>query len=89
MEYASRAMHCQALQDDLAVFAAGGLTDVDRARVEAHCRGCWPCATEIEALSATVDALVFVVPDAIPGESLLERILDVVDADQVRGANAG
>jgi hypothetical protein len=72
MERASSAVDCQHLQDDLITFAAGGLTD--RARVEAHRRGCAPCTTEIEVLSAIVDTLALLVPDAIPPESLLDRV---------------
>jgi anti-sigma factor ChrR (cupin superfamily) len=81
MEIKSGAVSCQSLQDDLALFATGGLTDVDRARVEAHRQDCRDCATEIEVLSAIVDALAFSGPDAVPPESLFGRIMAVIDPE--------
>jgi anti-sigma factor RsiW len=87
MEHAASAIDCHLVQDDLVVFAAGGLTDIDRARVEAHRRGCAHCTTEIEVLSAIVDAFSLAVPDAIPPESLLRRIMTAVDPEYLQSAN--
>jgi hypothetical protein len=81
MEIKWGAVSCRSLRDELALFATGGLTDIDRARVEAHRRDCRYCAAEIEVLSATVDALAFSFPDVMAPESLFGRVMAVIDLE--------
>jgi len=64
---------CEAFQDDLAVLAMGGLTGHDRARTLAHLEGCPRCTARLEELSAAVDALTTLIPEATPPEGFAER----------------
>ncbi len=73
---------CAQRQDDLAALALGALTGHDRAQVLAHLEGCPQCASTLEELSATADALVDLIPEAEPPEGFSERTMALIRGEQ-------
>ena len=63
-----RTMRRVPVQDDLAALAIGALNGRDRSVVLGHLEGCARCAAELEELSAAVDALLTLIPEATPPE---------------------
>ena len=61
-----RARRCDDYQEDLAELALGVLTGRQRAATLAHVDSCDHCAEELEQLSRTADAVVYVAPEEEP-----------------------
>jgi anti-sigma factor RsiW len=61
-----RARRCDDYQEGLAELALGVLTGRDRAATLAHVDSCDHCAEELEQLSRTADAVVYVAPEEEP-----------------------
>jgi hypothetical protein len=79
---------CGVVRDDLAALATGTLTGRRRAEVLDHLEHCPSCAVELEQLSATVDALMTLIPEATPPEGFAERVTDRWDAEPRRAVSA-
>jgi hypothetical protein len=82
MEPTSNAAECDSFRDDLAMFAVGGPTDSERAKVLSHLEGCLQCAAERESLSVTVDALLTIlVQETIPPARISKRTMAMIRTD--------
>jgi anti-sigma factor RsiW len=66
MTEAPRSRRCDDYQQDLAELALGVLTGRQRAATLAHVDSCDHCAEELEQLSRTADAVVYVAPEEEP-----------------------
>jgi anti-sigma-K factor RskA len=63
-----------------ALYAVGALTELERARFEAHlAQGCAECEGEIAALQPAIDALADAVEPVDPGPELRQRVLALAD----------
>jgi hypothetical protein len=85
--WAGDAPTCEAVHDDLALFALGTLTGRDRAVVVDHLATCSDCRVELGSLTRVADALLALTPSQDPPAGFELRLLERVAGATPRRRN--
>jgi len=75
-------------REQASLYAAGALTDAERASFEAHASGCAECSADLRSFTATAGALALSVPQYDPPPTLRARVLAPIQEVQAGTAAA-